>query len=130
MTDTSPSSAALHEVVDGVFAWVQPDGSWWINNSGAIAAIGDDGTHPGGTVIVDTCATYDRTRRFLDAVGAAIPAAPIAMAVNTHQHGDHTYGNCLLPRESVIVGHEAMRAGLLADFIIDGCPPVWTPVPD
>ena len=23
-----------------------------------------------------------------------------------------------------------MRAGLLADTIIDGCPPVWTPVPD
>jgi cyclase len=56
--------------------------------------------------------------------------APIAMAVNTHQHGDHAYGNSVLPREAVIIGHEAMRAGLLADTIIDGCPPVWTPVPD
>ena len=48
---------ALHEIVDGVFAWVQPDGTWWINNAGAITAVGDDGTHPGGTVVVDTCAT-------------------------------------------------------------------------
>jgi cyclase len=109
---------------------VQPDGTWWINNAGAITAVGDDGTHAGGTVIIDTCATHERTRRFLDAVRAATASAPIAIAVNTHQHGDHTYGNCLLPRETVIIGQAAMRAGLLADTIIDGCPPVWTPVPD
>ena len=30
----------------------------------------------------------------------------------------------------MIIGHTAMRSGLLADTIIDGCPPVWTPVPD
>lgn len=129
-TDASPGAAALHEIADGVFAWVQPDGTWWINNAGAITGVGGDGTHPGGTVIVDTCATHERTRRLLDAVGAATDAAPITMAVNTHQHGDHTYGNCLLPRETVIIGQRAMRAGLLADTIINGCPPVWTPVPD
>jgi cyclase len=113
-----------------VFAWIQPDGTWWINNAGAITAIGGDGTHDGGSVIVDTCATHERTRRFLDAVDAATGRAPIAVAVNTHQHGDHAYGNSVLPRETVIVGQVAMRAGLLADTIIDGCPPVWTPVPD
>ena len=127
--DASPAAAALDEIADGVFAWVQPDGTWWINNAGAVTAVGGDGTHHGGTVIVDTCATHERTRRFLDAVERQ-RAAPIAMAVNTHQHGDHTYGNSLLPRETVIIGHTAMRAGLLADTIIDGCPPVWTPVPD
>ena len=128
--DASPSAAALHEIAEGVFAWMQPDGTWWINNAGAITAVGDDGTHAGGTVIVDTCATHERTHRFLDAVRAATGSAPITMAVNTHQHGDHAYGNCLLPRETTIIGHAAMRAGLLADTIIDGCPPVWTPVPD
>ena len=128
--DASPEAAALHEIAGGVFAWVQPDGTWWVNNAGAIMAVGDDGTHAGGAVIVDTCATYERTRRFLDAVRTASGAAPITMAVNTHQHGDHTYGNSVLPRETVIIGHTAMRAGLLADTIIDGCPPVWTPVPE
>ncbi len=48
--DASPAAAALHEVAEGVFAWVQPDGTWWINNAGAITAVGDDGTHAGGTV--------------------------------------------------------------------------------
>jgi cyclase len=124
-----PEAGALHEIVDGVWAWVQPDGSWWLNNAGAIGGVGDDGTYPAGTVIVDTCATFDRTRAFLDAVAAATGGAPITMAANTHQHGDHTYGNSVLPSETVIIGHEAMRAGLLADPLIDGCPPVWAPVP-
>ncbi|GAA3793324.1 MBL fold metallo-hydrolase [Sphaerisporangium flaviroseum] len=106
-----------------MLAWVQPDGSWWLNNAGVVTG-GD------GCIVIDTCATEQRTRRFLDAVGTATGDAPIRMAVNTHQHGDHSYGNSLLPDATVIIGHEAMRDGLLVDPIIDGCPPVWTPVPD
>ena len=113
----------LREIVDGVHAWVQPDGTWWVNNAGVI-------TGSGGSVLIDTCATEQRTRRFLDAVDAATDNAPLRWAVNTHQHGDHTYGNSLLPSSTVVIGHEAMRAGLLVDPIIDGCPPFWTPVPD
>ncbi|GII56804.1 MBL fold metallo-hydrolase [Planotetraspora thailandica] len=120
---SAPEAAALHEIVDGVHAWVQPDGTWWINNAGAVSG-------PGGTILVDTCATEQRTTRFLAAVRAATGDAPLTMAVNTHLHGDHTYGNSLLPDTTVLIGHEAMREGLLADPIIDGCPPVWQPVPD
>ncbi|WP_188195875.1 MBL fold metallo-hydrolase [Nonomuraea sp. SYSU D8015] len=116
-------AAALHEIVPGVRAWVQPDGTWWVNNAGAVT--GDD-----GTVIIDTCATQERTRRFLDAVAEATGDAPVRAAVNTHQHGDHTYGNCLLPEQAVVIGHESVRAEVLVDFVIDGCPPFWSPVPD
>ena len=28
----------VSEVAEGVFAYIQPDGSWWINNTGFIAA--------------------------------------------------------------------------------------------
>lgn len=125
-----PEPGTLHQIVSGVYAWVQPDGSWWLNNSGAITGVGDDGTFPAGTVVVDTCATFERTQRFLAAVAEATGDALITMAANTHQHGDHTYGNSLLPRGTVLIGHQAMREGLLADPIIDGCPPVWSPVPD
>ncbi|GAA4943920.1 MBL fold metallo-hydrolase [Nonomuraea thailandensis] len=107
----------------GVHAWVQPDGTWWVNNAGAVT--GDD-----GTIVVDTCATEERTRRFLRALEAATDDAPIRAAVNTHQHGDHTHGNCLLPEQAVIVGHESVRESVLTDFVIDGCPPFWSPVPD
>nr|WP_244312908.1 MBL fold metallo-hydrolase [Microbispora hainanensis] len=113
----------MHEIGAGIFAWVQPDGTWWVNNAGAVA--GDD-----GVLIVDTCATEARTRRFLGAVAEATGGAPVRMAVNTHQHGDHCYGNSLLPDDTVVFGHAAMREALLIDPIIDGCPPVWAPVPD
>ena len=120
---TTPDAAALHEIVDGVFAWIQPDGTWWVNNAGAIHG-------GGGVIVVDTCATEQRTGRFLAAVAAATGDAPIPLAINTHQHGDHTYGNSLLPATTTIVGHELMRAGLADDPLIDGCPPLWFPVPD
>ncbi|MFI5907955.1 MBL fold metallo-hydrolase [Dactylosporangium sp. NPDC051541] len=113
----------LETVVEGVYAWVQPDGTWWVNNAGAVVG-GDD------VLIVDTCATAERTRRFLTAVAGVSGGRPVRLAVNTHQHGDHTYGNSLLPAGTVLFGHEHMREALRTDPIIDGCPPFWTPVPD
>jgi cyclase len=114
---------ALQVVAEGVFAWVQPDGSWWVGNAGAIGT-------PDGVILIDTCATEQRTRALLRAVAQATDGADVACAVNTHQHGDHAYGNSLLPEATVIIGHEATRADLLADPLIDCCPPFWDPVPD
>lgn len=119
---TEPEQAGLVSLTDGVFAWVQPDGSWWINNAGVV--VGDD-----GPVLIDTCATERRTRRFLDAV-ASLSDLPVRMAVNTHLHGDHTYGNCLLPPTTVIFGHPKTREGLLNDFILASTPPLWSPTPE
>jgi cyclase len=113
----------LVPLVDGVFAWVQPDGSWWINNAGVI--LGED-----GPVLIDTCATEARTRRFLAAVDSVAGGAPVRVAVNTHLHGDHTYGNCLLPSSAMIIGHQATRDGLLADFLLANTPPIWSPSPE
>jgi cyclase len=118
-----PERATLSEVGPGVHAWVQPDGSWWINNAGAV--LGDD-----GIVLVDTCATARRTRRFLDAVRTASGDAPIRFAVNTHLHGDHTHGNALLPDSTVLIGHSATRAGILSDTLLTNLPPVWQPSPE
>ncbi len=119
---TDPADATLTEVAAGVLAYVQPDGSWWINNAGAV-------TGDGGTIVVDTCATEVRTRRFLEQLRAATGDAPIPLAVNTHLHGDHTHGNCLLPATTAIVAHEATRAGILVDFILANPPPIWEPLP-
>jgi cyclase len=118
-----PAEPTLVEVVDGVHAWLQPDGTWWLNNAGAVH-------HDGSVLVVDTCANRPRTEAMLAAVSQATGDAPVRWAVNTHQHGDHVYGNALLPADTVLVGHENMRAGLRDDFIFDACPPFWTPVPD
>lgn len=119
----SEIEAELVEVADGVYAWRQEDGSWWVNNAGAVAG-------GGGVVLIDTCATRARTQRFLGAVAGATGDAPIRLAVNTHLHGDHTYGNALLPDSTVIVAHEKTREGLLADVILAATPPIWSPTPD
>jgi cyclase len=118
-----PEDGELVEVVDGVYAYVQPDGTWWVNNAGVV----DGG---GGVLIVDTCATAERTSRFLGLAAGATGVDVPRWAVNTHQHGDHSYGNSLLPESTVLIGHEAMRAALAVDPMFDQCPPAWTPVPD
>lgn len=117
------ASASLVEVAPSVYAWVQPDGSWWVNNAGAISGLA-------GTCIVDTCATDVRTANFLAAVRRATDDAPLRWAVNTHEHGDHTYGNSLLPESCALIGHEVMRTQLLADPLLEECPPAWSPVPN
>jgi cyclase len=119
----APSAARLHQLVEGVYAWVQPDGTWWINNSGAVGAIDS-------TVIIDTCATEERTRRFLAAVEEATGGSPIRIAANTHHHGDHTHGNSLLPAETVLIGHESARHRILGDPTIESTLPQWDPAPD
>jgi cyclase len=114
---------ALVPLADGVLAWVQPDGTWWINNAGVV--LGDD-----GPVVVDTCATERRTRRFLAAIDEVSGGVAPRVAINTHLHGDHCYGNSLLPASTVIVGHQATREGLLADILLVNTPPIWSPTPD
>lgn len=90
----------LQEVSDGIFAYVQPDGSWFLNNTGFL--VGRE-----GVVSVDTTATERRTRAYLDAI-AGVTDRPVRTLINTHHHGDHTHGNCLLPL-ATIVGHERCR---------------------
>jgi cyclase len=92
------------EVADGVYAYVQPDGTWWINNTGFVV-----GTS--GALCIDTCATEIRTRAFLDSVDVVAGAGRRTL-VNTHHHGDHTNGNCLLPY-ATIIGHEQCRTSMI-----------------
>jgi cyclase len=61
---------------------------------------------------VDTCSTERRTRAFLEAV-ASVSSAPIRTLINTHHHGDHTFGNGLLPN-ATIVAHERAREEMIA----------------
>src|SRR3954462_2810739 len=96
------------EVADGVFAYVQPDGSWWLNNAGFVH---DDR----GVLAVDATSTERRTRALLAAI-AERTSAPVRTLVNTHHHGDHTNGNCLFAEASV-VGHRNCREGVRAQVI-------------
>ncbi len=100
----------------GLYAYVQPDGGWMVNNAGVIV----DGS--GTSVLVDTLSTEARNRSFLAEVATLAPGAPRAL-VNTHHHPDHTYGNCFVPAETTVIGHdrcrtEVLHAGLEATKVI------------
>jgi cyclase len=102
---TVPGPPQLHEVSAGIYAYIQPDGTWWINNTGFLVG-------PQGVISIDSCSTRRRTRAYQDAIGAVTPA-PVRTVVNTHHHGDHTFGNCLFPA-AAIVAHERARAEAIA----------------
>jgi cyclase len=102
---TVPGRPELHEVSEGIYAYVQPDGTWWINNTGFLVG-------PQGVISIDSCSTERRTRAYRDAIAAVTPA-PVRAVVNTHHHGDHTFGNCLFP-SAAIVAHERTRAEAIA----------------
>jgi cyclase len=109
----------LVEVTSGVFGYIQPDGSWMINNTGVVT--GRDGAY----LLVDTTSTEARNRALLEAVEKISPDAPRAL-VNTHHHGDHTYGNFVFS-PATIVAQENCRAELLA-YGFPGNTGVWEPV--
>ena len=102
---TTPGPPELHEVADGIWAYVQPDGTWWINNTGFCVG-------PQGVVAVDSCSTERRTRAFVAAIGS-VTSAPVRTLVNTHHHGDHTWGNALFGT-ATIVAHERAREEMVA----------------
>src|SRR5256885_14480355 len=84
----------LEEVTPGVYAFVQPDGSWWINNTGFL-------TGAGGGVAVDTCSTERRTRAHLHAL-RSLSDRPVPAPGNTHHPRDPTPGHHLLPPAALL----------------------------
>ena len=102
---TVPGRPEVQEVSAGIYAYVQPDGTWWINNTGFLVG-------PQGVISIDSCSTQRRTQAYLDAI-AAVTSAPVRTLVNTHHHGDHTFGNCLF-RGAAIVAHERAREEAIA----------------
>jgi cyclase len=122
---SSPVEAPAHlgepsvvEVSDGVYAYIQPDGSWWINNTGFLAG-------SQGVISIDACSTEARTRAYLSAI-TSVSKRPVRTLINTHHHGDHTFGNCLF-EGATIVAHEKTRAEMTA-FGPPQPLPFWTPI--
>jgi glyoxylase-like metal-dependent hydrolase (beta-lactamase superfamily II) len=80
----------LHDVGNGLYAYLQPDGSWGWSNAGLVV----DGE---ATLLVDTLFDLELTRAMLDEMAARVPAAAsVDTLVNTHANGDHTFGNQLV----------------------------------
>ncbi len=98
------SLGEIQPVSEGIYAYLQPDGSWYLNNTGFLVS-------RDGVISVDATSTERRTRAYLHAIATVTPK-PVCTLVNTHHHGDHTHGNYLLSG-ATIVGHERCREAIL-----------------
>lgn len=102
MVDPIPYEKGLHEVADGVFAYLQPDGGWGWSNAGLVT----DGTD---SLLVDTLFDMALTREMLEAMNQVTASAPIGTIVNTHANGDHCYGNAAVGAGEIIASASSAR---------------------
>jgi len=86
----------LHEIGNGVFAWLQPDGGLGLSNAGLLV----EGER---SILVDTLMDLPLTREMLASMSKATPAAKdIDVLVNTHANLDHTFGNQLVKGAEIV----------------------------
>ncbi len=86
----------LHDLGNGCWAWLQPDGGWGWSNAGLIVD-GDE------SLLVDTLFSLPLTAEMLDEMRRSVPqASNIGTLVNTHANGDHTYGNQLVSGARIV----------------------------
>jgi cyclase len=90
----------VKEVSPGIFAYVQLDGSWGLNNPAFLVG-------RKAVTLVDTTFTEARGRALRRAI-EGVTDRPVRTLLNTHHHGDHTWGNFVFP-EATIVGHRLCR---------------------
>ena len=86
----------LKDIGNGVWAYLQPDGSWGWSNAGLIV----DGDQ---TLLVDTLFDLKLTAEMLAEMRRSVPAAAhINTLFNTHHNGDHTFGNQLVEGAEIV----------------------------
>lgn len=98
-----PFSRGVHDIGNGVYAYVQPDGTWGWSNAGLIASQGQ-------TLLVDTLMSVPLTRDMLREFRSRVPAAAkIDRVLNTHANPDHFFGNGLVADAEIIATRATAR---------------------
>ena len=82
----------LHELADGVWAWLQPGGETGVSNAGVV--LDDD-----GITVIDTLMVRSQWEPFAAAVHAL--DRPVRRVVLTHAHVDHVGGTKAFPNAAV-----------------------------
>ncbi len=91
----------LHDLGNGIYAYLQPDGSWGWSNAGLIV----DGDR---SLLVDTLFDLKLTEVMLHDMRRATAAAEhMDTVVNTHANGDHCWGNQLVEGAEIIASRSS-----------------------
>ncbi|MES2042721.1 MAG: MBL fold metallo-hydrolase [Pseudomonadota bacterium] len=94
----------LHDLGNGSWAYLLPDGGWGWSNSGYISSQGEN-------LLVDTLFDLPLTAEMLGVLRASIPGAErIGTLVNTHANGDHTFGNQLVEGARIVASRAVAEA--------------------
>jgi cyclase len=102
--------SGVKQLAPNIYAYIQSKATWYWSNAGFI--VGKD-----YVVVVDSLATVGLTRGFRDEI-RKITDKPIRYLINTHHHGDHTYGNHVFAR-ATIISHDRCRHELTEAGIVD-----------
>jgi len=96
MMKNIPYTKGLHQICDGVYAYLAPDGSWGLSNAGLVVDNGE-------SLLIDTLFDVKLTQEMLTEMSAVSPAAEVIdTLVITHGNGDHFYGSELLEDARII----------------------------
>ncbi|GCE28179.1 hypothetical protein KDA_36630 [Dictyobacter alpinus] len=106
----------LHEIGNGIYAYLQPDGGWGWSNAGLIT--GDD-----SNTLVDTLYDLQLTHEMYKTMQQQVTShLSIGNIINTHSDGDHTNGNQLFPEATIIASKstaEEMRHAVPPQVMAD-----------
>jgi len=99
--------SSVKQLAPNIYAYLQSKATWYWSNAGFIVG-------KSYVVVVDSLATVGLAERFRDEI-RKITDRPIRYLINTHHHGDHTYGNHVFAGATVIshvrCRHEVIEAG-------------------
>jgi cyclase len=102
--------SGLKQLAPNVYAYIQSKGTWYWSNAGFI--VGKD-----YVVVVDSLATVGLTERFRGEI-RKITGRPVRYLINTHHHGDHTYGNHMFAG-AALISHDDCRREVIEAGVMD-----------
>jgi cyclase len=102
--------SGVNQLAPNVYAYIQSKATWYWSNAGFI--VGKE-----YVVVVDSLATVGLTRRFKEEI-KKITDKPVRYLINTHHHGDHTYGNHVFAG-ATIISHDHCRRELTEARMMD-----------
>ena len=90
-----PFTQGVHDLGNGLYGYVQPDGTWGWSNAGLVTSRGE-------TLLVDTLMSAPLTRQMLDDFARVEGGSRIGKLVNTHANPDHFFGNGVVEGAEII----------------------------
>ena len=91
-----PFTQGVHDLGNGLYGYLQPDGTWGWSNAGLIVSSGE-------TLLIDTLMSVPLTRTMLEAFSRQVQGGGVIdTVVNTHANPDHFFGNGLVAHARII----------------------------